>query len=96
MVRMLSAASSPSRSVAPGTGPSVAPRGRAEESSGGGPTHLVENSKNGVRGVVAGHACVSESADGADDGDHRIGRDELKSKAHPVVQSPALCFARAV
>jgi hypothetical protein len=47
-------------------------------------------------GVVHANAGVSETSHGADDGNHRLGRRETKSKAHPVLQSPALCFARTV
>jgi hypothetical protein len=54
----------------------------------------MDNPEHRGRGVVHAHAGVSETADGADDGDHRVGRRELKSEAHPVLQNPALRVAR--
>jgi hypothetical protein len=54
---------------------------------------LVENSQHHVHGVVHTNAGVSETAHSADDGDHRVGAGETKSKPDPVLQSLALRVA---
>ena len=55
---------------------------------------LAQDPQHGLCGAVLVHPGVDKPAEGADDGNHRVRRGELKSEAHPILQRPALRVAR--